>query len=49
MHDKFVEFSVTENVTIPAKPFAGVTVTVEPPATLTLVVTIAGLAVNAKS
>jgi hypothetical protein len=48
VHDRLVEFSVTESVTVPEKPFTGVTVIVEPPATLTLVIKSVGLAVTVK-
>ena len=49
LHVRSVEFSLTERVTVPMKPFAGVMVTVEVFATLILAVTEAGLAVTVKS
>ena len=43
---RFVEFVVTARVTVPVKPFCGVTVIVEVPATPALRVTLVGLAVT---
>jgi hypothetical protein len=49
LHARLVEFVVTPRETVPAKPFRGVTVIVEFPATETLTVTEVGLALTVKS
>jgi len=46
---RFVELVLTESVTVPAKPFSEATEMVDVPATLTLVETVAVLAVRLKS
>jgi hypothetical protein len=46
---RFVEFVVTERVTVPLKPFTGATVMVELPMPLEFTVTVVGLAVMVKS
>lgn len=49
VHDRLGELVVTVRVTVPAKPFVGLTVNVEFPAMLVLGEILAGLAVRAKS
>jgi len=49
VHERFVELVETARLTVEEKPFMGVTVTVEPPATLVPTVTLAGLADIVKS
>jgi len=49
VHDILVEFVVTVRVTVPAKPFTGVTVTVEEPVVPALTVIRVGAVLSAKS
>jgi hypothetical protein len=49
VHARFVELVDAARVTVPVKPLTGVTDTVAVPAVLTVVETVVGLAVTAKS
>ena len=49
VHDRLVELVVTTRLTVPLNPLIGATEIVELPVTLTLVETLLGLAVMAKS
>lgn len=49
VHDRFVELVVTASVTVAAKPFSGETLTDNPPRKPTGELTLAALAVIAKS
>ncbi len=49
LHDILVEFVVTLRVTVPAKPFTAVTVTVEEPVVPALTVIRVGAVLSAKS
>jgi hypothetical protein len=49
VHWRFVEFVVTDRLTVPAKPFSGLTLIVELPTTPALSFRLVGLAVTVKS
>jgi hypothetical protein len=49
VHDRFVEFVITDRLTLPVNPLIGATAMVEVPAAPTLVETLVGLAVIVKS
>ena len=49
VHDRLAELVVTTRATVPAKPFSGLTVTIDVPAVPALTVTLVGLALIEKS